>query len=176
MYVFSELIIYICNYWISFFPSRRLRRLWYVLVMKYSIDPDASIFLGCVFDCRRGFSIGPNSVINEKCRLDSRGGIIIGANVSISSEVVILTATHDPRSSSFQGVTAPVLVMDYSWIGTRAIILPGVTIGRGAVIGAGSVVAKSVGAGETVVGVPAKVISNGRTEFDYILNYKRLFH
>lgn len=144
--------------------------------MGFELDPTSAILIGCSFDCAGGLFIGPNSVINEKCRLDTRGTISIGTNVSISSEVVVLTATHDPRASDFKGVTLPVAIMDYAWIGTRAIILPGVTIGRGAVVGAGAVVTKSVGPGDTVAGVPAKRIDSGREKLDYILNYKRLFH
>ena len=60
------------------------------------------------------------------------------------------------------------MIEDYAWIGTGAMILPGVCIGRGAVFGAGAVVSKSVAPGAIVVGNPAKPISKSRCEiFDY---------
>lgn len=120
--------------------------------------------------------MGQNSVINENCRIDTRGGVLIGKNVVISSEAVILTATHDPRSPQFEGVRKTVFVHDYAWIGLRALILPGVTLGEGSVVAAGAVVTKSVQPGDTVAGVPARVISSGRSEFNYQTNYRRLFH
>jgi acetyltransferase-like isoleucine patch superfamily enzyme len=172
----SELRIYVCNYLVGYIPSRRIRRLYYAIVMNFSVDPTSSILLQCCFDCKGGIEVGPSSVINEKCRLDSRGGLKIGKSVSISSDVVILTASHDPRSSTFEEIVKAVTIEDYVWIGTRAIILPGVTLGRGCVVGAGAVVTKSVLPGSTVVGIPARPIASGRDDMHYELSYRRLFH
>jgi maltose O-acetyltransferase len=94
----------------------------------------------------------------------------------ISSEAVLLTATHNPRSPHFEGVKQSVLIHDFAWVGLRALILPGVTLGRGSIVAAGAVVTKSVRPGDTVAGVPARVIASGRHEFQYETNYRRLFH
>lgn len=86
----------------------------------------------------------------------------IGKRVCINDGVVILTASHDVTDSNWKEVKARIIIKDYVWIGTGAMILPGVTIERGAVIGAGAVVSKSVSAGAIVVGNPAKVINRVR--------------
>lgn len=174
--VLSEINLYLCNYIVSNVPSRRFRILWYRMVMGFKLHPSTAIFMGCKFDAKNGLSIGLNSVVNDGCRLDTRGGITIGSNVSISSESVILTATHDPGTPTFDGIKMPVIIHDHVWIGLRAIILPGVTIGHGAVVAAGAVVTKSVGSGVTVAGVPARIIRTGRVNLVYQTSYRRLFH
>lgn len=133
--------------------------------------------MDCTFDCKKNLTIGDNSVINSKCRLDPRGGIVIGNNVSISNEVIILTADHDLSTPALDGRVRGVKIADYVWIGTRAIIMPGVKIERGAVIAAGALVAKDVGAFDVVAGVPAKVIKRreSNTTLHYSASYRRLF-
>lgn len=127
------------------------------------------------FDCARNFSIGTNSVINSRCRIDNRGAISIGENVSISQEVIILTADHDIDAAKFSGRNKTVKIEDYVWIGTRVTILPGVTVGKGALIAAGSVVTKDVAPFSVVAGVPAKLIRMRREDLDYKTSYRRLF-
>ena len=133
--------------------------------------------MSCKFDCAGNFIMKKNSVVNANCRLDTRGGIFIGENVSISNDVIILTADHDMDSIDMAGRQKKVVIEDYVWIGTRAMILPGVVIGKGAVIAAGSVVTKSVTSFHVVAGVPAKVIRQRVKKDDYTYNasYKRLF-
>lgn len=65
---------------------------------------------------------------------------------------MILTAYHDPNSEDFAGVEKPVTIEDYAWIATRALVLPGVKIGRGAIVSAGSVLTKDVPPGVIVGG------------------------
>ena len=98
------------------------------------------------------------STINRKCLLDSRGGLSIGQYVSVSPDVHFITASHDINSSEFVLTLGSIEVGDYSWIGSRATILPGVTIGKGAVVAAGAVVTRDVGEFEVVAGIPAKCI------------------
>lgn len=107
--------------------------------------------------------IGDYSGIGINARLDSAGPIVIGSHVMIAPDVVIVTANHkhDDITRPMQGQgfdIAPVTIEDDVWIGTRAIILPGVRIGRSSVIGAGAVVAKDVPAFSVAVGNPAKVV------------------
>jgi maltose O-acetyltransferase len=143
--------------------------------MRFDIGDHSNIFSGASFDTRGSFRMGNNSVINERCRLDNRGGLSIGQNVSISAETCILTADHDPHDSAFTGRNRPVVIEDYVFIGTRALILPGITIGRGAVVGAGAVVTKSVPPLAIVAGSPAREIGQRNPDLDYQLDYQRFF-
>jgi maltose O-acetyltransferase len=120
--------------------------------------------------------IGEHCVIDRDCALDGRGEIVIGNNVNISPEVMILTAYHDPDAENFAGVEKPVEIEDYAWIATRALILPGVKIGRGAVVAAGAVVTKDVPSQAIVGGNPAKFIRDRKGIQRYQLNYARMFH
>ncbi len=92
----------------------------------------------------------------------------IGKRVCINDGVEILTASHDVSDPYWKEIKSGVIIEDYAWIGTGAMILPGVKIGRGAVVGARAVVSKSVEAGTVVVGNPAKVVNSKRS---FELNY-----
>ncbi len=172
---FSELRLYFCNEWLNKIPSHTIRLWFYRRLMKFELNQQTYILMHCSFDAAKGLSIGRDSVINPRCKLDTRGGISIGNKVSISQEVIILTADHDVTSTDFAGRNRRVVIEDYVWIGTRAIILPGVVIGRGAVIAAGAVVTKDVEPFAIVAGVPAQFIRKRRQDINYIVNYHRLF-
>jgi len=172
----SESVLFIANHIVSHIPSHHLRKLFYRTVMGFEIGSSSYIFMDAWFDARGGFVIGNNSLINQKVRLDTRGGIVIGNNVSISADVQILTADHDIMSRTFEGRTDSVLIGDFVFIGTRAMILKGVSLGKGSVICAGAVVTKNVEDFSVVAGVPAREIYKRTTELDYIINYDRLFH
>lgn len=104
--------------------------------------------------------VGKNVIINGL--IDCAEQVTIGDNVFSGHDIMILTGGHDPdkfgeermRSSNSQ----PILIEDGVWLGTRCIILGGVTIGMNAVIGAGAVVTKDVPAYALAVGVPARVV------------------
>jgi maltose O-acetyltransferase len=173
--VLSEFRLYLCNEWVAGFPSQRFRNFYYRKVMKFNIGPNCSILMHNKFDCTTNFIISENSVVNQGCRLDNRGGLSIGENVSISEQVIILTADHNVDSAEFEGRSKQVTIGDYVWIGTRVTILPGVTIGKGALVAAGSVVTKDVMPYAIVGGVPAKIIKMRREDLNYKTGYKRLF-
>jgi acetyltransferase-like isoleucine patch superfamily enzyme len=158
-------LAYLTNYVVSHVPSFALRRLWYRHVVGVQMGSHAGIHIGCFIwfygprQMRRsGLRIGAHSRINRNCTLDARGGLVIGENVSISPEVAILTAAHRHDDPEFRVENRPVTVEDYTWIGTRATILPGVTLGRGCVVAAGAVVARNVPPFAIVAGVPARRI------------------
>lgn len=144
--------------------------------MKFKIGKGSFVFMGCSFNCKSNLTIGKNSVVNTNCKIDPRGGITIGDNISVSSEVIILTADHDMNSDMI-GRQRGVIIEDYVWVGTRAMIMPGVIIGRGAVIAAGAVVTKNVDAYQVVAGIPAKVIKerDQKDNYNYTASFKRLF-
>lgn len=109
-----------------------------------------------------GIVIGNNSGLGVDCNV--RGPLYIGNNVMMGSDVRIFVSSHDTTSTDIpmmmQGDLPPqkVTICDDVWIGTRVIIMPGVTIGRGAILGAGAVVTKDVPEYAVVGGVPAKIL------------------
>lgn len=119
--------------------------------------------------------IGSNTTINRNCVIDGRGGCKIGNNVDIAQEVNIWTEQHDYNNPFYAAVTKPVLIEDYAWIASRATVLPGVTIGRGAVVATGSIVTKDVPPLSVVAGVPAKIIGKRENSMKYRCGKKMWF-
>lgn len=103
-------------------------------------------------------TIGENSWIDGGVKLYSVDEIVIGANAVVSEGAFICTASHDVRSETFELVTKPIKIGDMAWVAGRAIVLPGVTIGEGAVVAAGSVVTKDVEPWTVVGGNPARTL------------------
>ena len=156
---------YLTNSIVAHLPSFGLRRLWYTRVLGARLADHAGIHMGCYIwfygpgQVRRdGLVLGAHSRINRRCTLDVRGGLHVGENVSISPEVSILTAAHRSDHPDFPVEARPVVIEDNVWVGTRATILPGVTLGRGSVVAAGAVVTRPVLDRMVVGGVPASVI------------------
>lgn len=138
-------------------PCHPFRRLVCKLFMK-QFAWDSAIYRKVDIRCPYRISVGHHTIINRKCVIDGRGGVTIGDNVDIAQEANIWTAQHDYNSPVYHTNCLPVKIGDYVWIATRATILPGVTIGRGAVVAAGAIVTKDVPELSIVAGVPAKVI------------------
>jgi acetyltransferase-like isoleucine patch superfamily enzyme len=90
--------------------------------------------------------------------------IDIGAFVTINDDVKLLTATHNIRSAQWERIAKPICIDDFAWIAQGAVILPGVRIGRGAVVGAYSVIREDVPAGMLAVGNPATLADVGRPD------------
>ena len=112
-------------------------------------------------------SIGAFSFLG-KVEIALHDSVTIGNNVCINDDVVILTASHDVFDPNWAHKKAKIIIEDYVWIGTGAMILPGVRLGRGCVVGARAVVSKSVEIGEIVVGNPAKKLQKKRLiDFKY---------
>jgi acetyltransferase-like isoleucine patch superfamily enzyme len=103
--------------------------------------------------------LGDQIDIGEFTHIRANGGVRIGSRVLIASHVVIASRAH-PVTVPRYGVVedAPIVIEDDVWIGAGAIVLPGVTVGYGAIIGAGAVVTRSVEPRTVVGGVPAKQI------------------
>lgn len=124
----------------------------------------------------RNIMVGEGTIIGYRTFIDGRDKVIIGNHTDIASEVMIYSSEHDISSSDFHATLAPVKIGDYVFIGPRAIILAGVTIGTGAVVAAGAVVTKDVPAGTIVGGVPAKPIGERKIKnYNYRLGRFKLF-
>lgn len=167
--------LFLANRVVAYVPIHWVRLLFYRKVMKIKIGKGSSILMGAWLDTVGNLTIGEKTTINQKCRLDARGGLTIGSNVSISAEVCILTADHDIQSRDFCGRLAPVRIEDYVFAGTRALILPGLSLRRGSVVAAGAVVTRDTEAFTVVGGVPARTIAKRGTDVDYDCYYRPLF-
>ncbi len=99
-------------------------------------------------------SIGEESSLG-RCNIALHDYVTIGRRVVINDGAVLLTATHSLTEPSWSHKKAPIVIGDYAWVATNAIVLPGVTIGHGAVIGAGAVVRQDVPDYQIVSGNPA---------------------
>ena len=108
--------------------------------------------------------LGNNSGIGKNCGIGPQ--TIIGDNVMTAPEVIIYTKNHKidridiPMCKQGFDEIKPVIIEDDVWLGRRVMIMPGVTIGKGSVIGAGAVVAKNIPPYSIAVGNPAKVIKS----------------
>lgn len=112
---------------------------------------------------RGGVRVGQRSEINHFALINGAGGVTIGRDVLIGPGAQLISYQHRyserDQPISAQGYSyAPTVVEDDVWIGSNAIILAGVTIGRGSVVGAGAVVTKSCAPYSVLAGVPARVI------------------
>jgi acetyltransferase-like isoleucine patch superfamily enzyme len=108
-------------------------------------------------------TIGEGSWIGQQCFFHGAGGLKIGRNVGIGPAVKIITSSHsldeiDKPIMHSSVHFAPVIIEDDSDIGTGALIMPGIRIGKGAQVGAGAVVTSDVEDYAIVRGVPAKVV------------------
>jgi len=171
----NALKLMIWNYIINPIPSYKLRNLYFKYILKNDIEASVSLHRDIDLTCVGGIKISHNTTINKYVYIDGRGKLSIGENVSISPYVKIITASHDVNSATFEYIIKSTLICDYVWIGTEAIILPGVTIGKGAVIAAGSVVTKDVQPFDIVAGNPAKVIKQRNKNLNYNTYWRPYF-
>jgi maltose O-acetyltransferase len=153
-------------------PSRHIRHAWLKLWLG-RFGAETGVQRGCRFLNGRKVEFGDRNVINFGCLFDGRmHRISTGADVSIGPEASILTLGHDPQSPHFEDRGGDVQIGNHVWIGYRAIILPGVTIGEGAVVAAGAVVARDVAPYSIVAGVPARTIGERTRDLRYKLDFR----
>lgn len=161
--------------WVGHVPSHLLRKLFYRLA-GVRIGKGSTIHMWANFFEPNGITIGSGTIIGDHAFLDGRAPLIIGSHVDIASSVMIYNSEHDLESDDFSARTAPVEICDYVFIGPRAIILPGVKIGKGAAIAAGAVVTADVPDFAIVGGVPGKIIGERKNKTpNYRLGRPRLF-
>lgn len=124
-----------------------------------NINPD------CFFTYFRGrkVKIGKDSFINYRCFFDSTSTINIGDNCFVGFDVMFCTSSHElggTKRRAGNGTGVPIRIEDGCWIGARATILSGVTIGKGCIIAAGSIVNKDCEPNGLYAGVPAKRVKD----------------
>ena len=144
------------------FFMRRWRRFVTIIFARLSrggvIAKCVSLSRKCRIDYPWRLSIGERSSIGDNAWVYALDKVSIGRNVCVGEDVRLITGSHDIASPHFDLKTKPILIGDNVWVATGAIVLPGVTIGEGAVIAAGAVVTKDVSPWTVVGGNPAKFI------------------
>ena len=151
---------YLNNNWISRIPIHWFRIWWYRRIMKIQIGEGTNIQMNVLFygDFIHRISIGKGSVIHPRCVFNAAESITLGDGVQLGHAVEFYTGGHDPLTENWAGVRAPISVGNGVLITSKSTILSGVTIGEGACVTPGSVVAKSVEPYTIVGGVPARLI------------------
>jgi acetyltransferase-like isoleucine patch superfamily enzyme len=165
--VYRSFAWYLYNYILTNCPWHGLRVFYLRRVLGIPIGERSFVHMGCLFYA--GVSIGRNCVVGRECHL--LGDITIGSNVSITAQTYIFSATHDKDSPDFSAYSKPVVIEDFVWIGARAMILPGVHIGKGAILGAASTATRDIGAYRIWVGAPAREIGRRSEDLRYQLNH-----
>src|ERR1035437_5033053 len=161
--------------WVSHVPSHLFRKLFYQL-SGMKIGKGSVVHMWANFFDPAGISIGEDTIIGDHAFLDGRAPLLIGSHTDIASSIMIYNSEHDLDKEDFEARIEAVQIGDYVFIGPRAIILPGVKIGKGAVIAAGAVVTKDVSDFAIVGGVPAKIIGERKNkDLHYKLGRARLF-
>lgn len=151
--VLLELEVYLLHL-AGYIPLHRVRRFFYRLA-GVKIGKGSALHMGIIFYNPRNIEIGEDSIIGEGSVLDGREKLSVGNHVDVASEVMIYNCEHNIHDRDFSANSAKVIIQDYVFIGPRAIILPGVTLRKGAVVGAGAVVTKDVEEFAVVGGIPA---------------------
>ena len=140
---------------------RRLRKKLFKRWATNAFFPGVRLALlrGCGFRIGRGVYIADGLIIVEE--LAEQGNFVVGDRASFGPRVTIVTSSH-PNDSRIRAVApvahGPVVIEDDAWIGAGAVILPGVRVGRGAVVGANAVVTRDVAPLSVVAGQPAQVV------------------
>lgn len=163
------------NIVLTFVPSHTVRlgalRLWGA-----TIGSGTTISRGTtVFDIDK-LVIGEGCSIGFRCLLDARGRITLGDNVVLASDTQLITGSHVIDSDDFAAEFRPITIESYVWVASRSTIVSGVTIGRGGVVGACSLVRHDVPSMAVVAGVPARHRADRTSALTYSAAFRRLFY
>lgn len=123
------------------------------------VDDTFMLFPPFYTDFGKNINIGRNVFINSCCCFQDQGGIYIDDGVLVGHNVILATLNHDFDPNRREILhSAPIKIGKNVWIGSRSTILPGVKVGDGSIVAAGSVVNKDVPSNSIVAGIPSKVI------------------
>ena len=152
---------------IPFFPSYKARN-WMLRKMGVKMSKNVRFYDGFSIRNPKGLVIEDGVNIGPRVLLDARKGLTIGKSAVIAYDSIIWTLNHDYNDINFCGKGAPVEIGSYAWICSRAIVLPGIKIGEGAIVASGAIVSHDVPDYAVVAGIPAKVIKyRDRKDYDY---------
>ena len=161
--------------WVGHVPSHTIRNIKYKF-FGMKIGKGSTIHMWASFFNPNNIEIGNDTIIGDHAFLDGRDKLKIGNHVDIASSVMIYNSEHDLSKEDFSAILEPVEIRDYVFIGPRVTIMPGVKIGKGAIVAGGAVVTKDVEGFSIVGGVPAKVIGERPIKnLNYKLGRARLF-
>ena len=151
--------------------ARSWRLLWLKIASRFysgdgNIANTVSVARSSRIEYPWNFSIGNHSSVGAGAWIYALDKIVIGEKCCIGEDVKLITGSHEISSCHFDLITRPITVEDNVWIATGAMILPGVTIGEGAVVAAGAVVTKDVEPWTVVGGNPARFIKKRELEND----------
>jgi acetyltransferase-like isoleucine patch superfamily enzyme len=152
------------------FPANNVLRPFFLRAFGLSFGPDCILCPGIQIHSRKDqVSVGRQVFINRNCLFDGMAPVTIGDHCLIGYNVSFATSNHElvaRRGSGRPVYGKPIVIEDYVWIGAHAVILAGVTVGRGAVVAAGAVVHRDVPPHTLVGGVPARVIRTIDNQLD----------
>jgi virginiamycin A acetyltransferase len=168
-----------------------IRKLWQLVYRRYAVRANVSLGdgvhlgLGTVLWAPAGLVVGNDVYVGKGCTIECDGrigsGVLIGNRVGIVGRLdhdlytVGVTIRRAPWVGDPEGpVNEPVDIEDDVWIGYGAIVLSGVSVGRGAVVAAGAVVTKDVPPYGVVAGNPARVVGSRFAEADQIVHERLL--
>lgn len=141
----------------AYHEPQEIRKLFSELIGS-EVDEGFNLFPPFTTDCGKNIHLGKGVFINSGCRFQDQGGITIGDYSLIGHNVVLATLNHNLNPEKRGNlIPSPIKIGKRVWIGSNATVLPGITIGDNAVIGAGSVVTKDVPENTVVAGVPARI-------------------
>jgi maltose O-acetyltransferase len=168
---------YVLNHVVNRIPIAHARMCAYAAFgVEFDEISTTYVSLGVDMWLGRRLAIGARSTLGQRCYVDARAGVRVDSDVSISREAALVTATHMPDDPGFKAALAPIHLERRSWIGMRALILPGVRVGEGAIVGAGSVVTGDVEPYTIVGGVPARVLRRRSEPMSYTLAWRPGWH
>lgn len=144
----------------SYHTPEEIRKIFSKLTGK-PMNDTLNIFPPFYTDCGKNITIGNHVFFNSGCKFQDQGGITIDDGALLGHNVVLATLNHCMIPEQRANLEpAPIHIGKNVWIGANAMVLPGVTIGDGAVVAAGAIVTKDVPANTIVGGIPAKKIKN----------------
>lgn len=169
------LVVSLWNHFICYIPSYKLR--WFILKYCYRASlSSCNIHMGVKFFSPWKLKVGQGSNIQYGSFIDCRGGVVIGNNTDITLMVKIISQDHDVDSNEYTTRSSSVNIGDNCIIGSFSVLLPGSNIEDGGVLGASSVLLKTVKKNKLYAGNPCREIRDRRLSDTYKCSYKRPFH
>ena len=178
-YLARNLALFGANRIVGQLPGHAMRLAYLRHALGWSIGEQTSIHHGMtIFGGRGRVRIGRGSTFQTGCLIVGAGmaDLTIGDNVAIAYRAALIMGSHDMYSPEFAGITGPITLEDYVFVGTGAMILLGVTLGEGTVVTAGSVVTKSTPPYSIVRGNPAQIVGRRPRGLRYSAEHFWPFH